>query len=147
TRESLKTIEKNLRIAEAKAARRGLPLGAKWQAVRDALDSERLPRRIAGKQLPRTAAVLRYAQTAVARHFRDHGVRLGPAKLAQQAAVFSGTGRLLGRTFVAVDLVGTSFAEWRDLGRYQTGEIGGGYLAFKSGVRASQLTLAYYAAA
>jgi hypothetical protein len=47
---------------------------------------------------------------------------------------------------VVVDIAGTAYAEFQDVQRFRAGEIGEGYLAFKSSLRVTQLSLAYYAA-
>lgn len=148
TRESWQTIARKLSAAEARAARRGIALAPKWQVVREAIDSERLPRIVGGKHLPRAAAVQRFAESMVRRFFGEKAAQSVPrtaAKLGQLAPVLAGTGKVLGRVLVVADIAGTGYAEYHDIQRFRAGEIGPYYLAFKSYLRVYQLDLALLA--
>jgi hypothetical protein len=151
TRQSFQTIEKRLIAAEVKAAERGLPLTPKWRLLRAAVESGRLPGEVGGKPLPTAAAVRRYAMRRVKEtFFAGELARLGPRSVAEaghMTATLAGSGRALGKLVIFADVAGTAYAQYLDVQHYRAGEIGGRYLAFKSGLRASQLALAYYAVA
>ena len=147
TRDSFSILEKELASAEAKAARRGLSLSPEWQGVRDAIDGGRLPGSWAGKQLPTAESIKRLSLAHVQEHFAASADRLAPRVTGQMGELMSTSSKVVGKALVVVDVAGTAYFEYVDVNRYRSGEIGGGYLTFKSTLRASQLSLAYYAAA
>ncbi len=90
--------------------------------------------------------MLRYGNKSVEQFFRTKATRLAAAP-GQLAPVFNHSGELIGKALIVVDVAGTAYAEYYDVQRFAHGEIGGVYLSYKSTLRASQLSLAYYAAA
>ena len=147
TRESFTQIGRELQAAEATAARRGLPLRKEWQVVRDALDSGRLPGSWSGKHLPSAASVERYSLSHVKKYFAAGANRIAPRAAPKIRELLIASGKVTGKTLIVVDVASMGYFEYADVNRYRSGEIGGGYLTFKSTLRASQLSLAYYAAA
>lgn len=53
--------------------------------------------------------------------------------------------RVAGKALIVVDVAAVGYSMYVDVGRYRSGEIGGGFLAFKAGLRTGQLGLTMYA--
>lgn len=54
-------------------------------------------------------------------------------------------GNVAGKALIVVNVAGNVYFTYHDMQRFQAGEIGGGYLAFKTGLRGAQVGLMYYA--
>jgi hypothetical protein len=157
TRESLETIEGEIQKAVAKAQRRGLPLPPKWQIVQESLSDGRLLRRLpGGRPLLRLAAVEKYVYDATSANWKDlasspvgrpitQSLENGADRIANRARALGGAFRVAGKAFVVVDIAGAGYATWQDYRRYEAGEIGGAFFAFRGGIRTTQLALTYYA--
>ncbi len=144
TRESLGRVETELLRREASAARRGVPLAAKWQVVRDALEDGRLARRWADKPLPSLKGLAGLTQRATRGAFNE-----AARELVRSEPLVAPVGKAAGRQVLAkglylVDLASVGYLQYRDIERFSQGEISGDYLAVKSGVRGTQLCLATY---
>ena len=144
-RESFTRIEQELQFAEAKAARRSLALSEEWQVVRNAIDSGRLPGSWEGKKLPSGEVVEEYDRSLVKKTFAAGSKRTAPRATSRFGQVLRKSGKVFGTALIVVEVAGTAYFEYVDLSRYRSGKIGGGYLAFKSTLRASQLSLTAYA--
>ncbi len=55
-----------------------------------------------------------------------------------------GSAPAIGKSFAILDVAGASYWEYRDVERYLRNEVGGDYLATKTGLRGCQLYLAAY---
>lgn len=154
SQDSLKEIETNLHKAEEKAADSGIGLSSKMQMVKDALNDGRLMKRLpSGAPLASRAAVERQASRWVKLSWQ----RLGRARvMADQAAASAATAigkipgakttlKAAGRVLIVVDYGANTYAIYSDYGRWQEGEIGGGYFAYKTSLHSAQMALTTYA--
>lgn len=142
TRESYEHVLAELQRKEINAVRRGIALDLKWQTVRDAIDNGRMPDTWAGKPLPSRAGLGKLAEKAAREEFADRAAafRPSPQRLFRLAA----GEQVLAKGLYIIDVATTGYLEYRDVDRYLRGEIGGGRLAVKSGIRVVQLDLAAY---
>jgi len=136
TREGHARVGKELAAKEVNALRRGIDLDPKWQLVRDALSSDRLPNKFAARRLPTLRGVDRYAYKSARAQFIAHA--------SQGVTKGSTISRIGGRTFLVADLTLTAYLQNKDYWRFNAGEIDGGYFAAKSSLRLLQAGLATY---
>jgi hypothetical protein len=129
-------IQKKLLQAEQAALRRGVPLPDRWSAVKQALDEGRLP----SVSLTRDKVMILANQTAMRSWREMEAARRGLGTLAQ-------LGNVAGKALIVADVAGNVYFTYHDMQRFQAGEIGGGYLAFKTGLRSAQVGLTFYAVA
>jgi hypothetical protein len=154
TSESLDGIKAELVFREAKAARRGLPLAARWEQVKEALRSGRLVERLpSGAKLISRAVAESHALRMVRQAWNvlTKGAR-GPLILAGKSldlvlklpGVRTGF-KIVGKGVIVLDYVANGYLTYVDYQRWQDGEINGGYFAFKSLLRAAQSGLTTWA--
>jgi hypothetical protein len=130
-RDQMALLTRELAKAEAKAARRGLPLAAKWIAVKDAVEEGRLTNRL-------PSGVLTPTRQTVERFAAWHTLKLwGRMDMV---------GRWAGRGVLVLDVAEAGYQTYSDVNRFRSGEIGGAYLAARSSMRGVQVGLGVYAA-
>jgi len=144
TQDSLDVIERQLLRCEQSALRRGHPLGEPWCTVRRALEEGRLLRTTpAGASLPSRAMAELLARDAAQQCWEEL-----QASASQSGRMAGRWGRIVnagGRLLIVADTAGSIYFTYQDVGRYQAGEIGPGYLSLKLGIRGAQQGFAYYA--
>jgi hypothetical protein len=139
-RDQLESIERELLKKEQAALRRGVPLPDKWSAVKQALDEGRLLRKTpAGSVLPTRGEVMIQAKQTAMRPWREMGMA------EQELRTLERLGHVTGKALIVADVVGNVYFTYYDVQRFQAGEIGGGYLARKTGLRSARVGLTYYA--
>jgi len=142
TRDGYLRVTKQLAAKEASALRRGIDLAPRWQLVRDAIASNRLPSVFGGRSLPSLAGINHYALKSAKVQFIAHAAGHAPQALSR-ASTF---GRVGGPILLGADLALTIYLQNQDYRRYMAGEIGGEYFAAKSSLRVIQSGLATYSA-
>jgi hypothetical protein len=139
SRDSLSIIEVRLAAAKASSLRRGVPLAASWMdvdlAIRDGRLMSKLP---SGAGLPTRVAAEAAAERAALESWKQVG------RLSRQGFWATG-GRVVGRTLVVVDYGYLGYRTYEDVSRYRSGDIGGGYLAYRGSLRVAQAYVTYVA--
>ena len=130
-RDHMQLLARELAKAEAKAARRGLPLAAKWMAVKDAVEEGRLTSRLpSGILTPTRRTIERFARWQTQNLWNRMDV----------------VGEWAGRGVLIVDVAEAGYQTYSDVNRFRAGDIGGAYLAARSSMRGVQVGLGVYAA-
>lgn len=130
-RDQMHLLARELTKAEAKAVRRGLPLAAKWMAVKDAVEEGRL------------AGTLPSGTLTPTRRTIDRLARWHTQKLWNRMDM---VGRWAGRSILVLDIAEAGYQTYSDINRFRAGEIGGAYLAARGSMRGVQVGLGIYAA-
>jgi hypothetical protein len=154
SQEGMDEINRMLRQAEIKAARRGIGLSPYDQMIRDALRDGRLMTQLpSGASLVSRADVERQAY----RWVKPLWQRLERAEvMAERAAAravaaigkipgASTTLKVAGRVLIVVDYGANAYLIYSDYTRWQEGEIEGGYFAYKTSLHTAQMGLTTYA--
>lgn len=154
TPESLKQIRDDIIRRQANATRRGIALNSYHQQIADALNKGRLTdRMVDGSVAPSRREAERIVRHWLVGEWRTLGSAAGPRIrfVTTAARPMVAIGRLLqshqvfARGLLVADVGIAAYQTYGDIGRYQTGEISGEYLAFKASLRSVQVGLTYYA--
>jgi hypothetical protein len=130
-RDQMKLVARKLAEAEAKAARRGLPLAPRWRAVKEAIEEGRLTSRLpSGTLAPSRRTIERFAKWHTGKIWKG----------------MDRVGTWVGRGMLVVDVAEAGYTTYSDIQRYRAGEIGGEYLAARGSLRTVQVGLGIYAA-
>jgi len=150
TQDTLEAIQGRLVREEAKTVRRGLLLDPKWAEVKQALAEGRLVGR-----LPSGAKLLfqHEAEQSVRAVVHGQWRRLARAvepivrRVEKSLVLVLGnrvvqvTGKTVGTALIVVDVGTNAYFVYVDYGRWQSGDIGGGYFGFKATLRTAQTGL------
>jgi hypothetical protein len=151
TQESLDVIEKELSKAVITSTRRGVPLPENWRLVQETLAKGRLVRSSTTGAPPLTTEeILGVARATAGRRWlvlADQEPALAGISVAlpQKLRSLTKAGKAIGKVLIVADVAATAVWTYQDVQRYNCGEMGANYLAFKAGVRGSGLALTYYA--
>ena len=140
-KDQLAIIKQKLLQKEQAALRRGVPLSEDWSAVKQAFKEGHLR----GAKWTRPKIIIQAKQTLV-QPWQEMGAAGQTARhSARGLETLARLGNVAGKALIVADAAGNVYFTYHDMQRFQAGEIGGGYLALKTGLRGAQVSLTYYA--
>jgi len=148
-------ISRQLLEKQASAIRRGIELDPYWAKVEAAINEGRLNDLPSGAALPLRTEATERALSVVAKSWEELGsaaeapaeaVGTALTSVARIPAAETGS-EIAGRALVVVDVATNVYLSYKDYQRFEDGEIGGQYLAFKLSLRSTQTTTVIWAAA
>lgn len=154
SQESMDKIASNLRKAESKAIRRGIELSPYNKMIQGAVKDGRLMTKLpSGEDLALRKVVEKKAYGRVESSWEKLRKAKAMAEEVGDTAITAigkipGAKSILkiaGPVLIVVDYAGNAYAIYSDYGRWQEGEIGGGYFTYKTSLHSAQMALTTYA--
>lgn len=137
-KDTLKSLEFELKKQKVMAARRGVQLKPQWKALDDAVRDGRITDEI----VPGHRPVTRGEVDELAKQWTRKEWMLAAEEASGGAATTRTATRILrlgGKVVLVVTVAYGAYETYRDVGRYRAGEIGGFVLAAKSGLRVGEV--------
>ena len=147
-------IGRELLEKQASAMRRGIDLDPYWARVEAAINEGRLNDLPSGAALPLRTEATERALSVVAKSWEELASATEvPGKVIQKALTSitripgaGGAGRVFGHCLIVLDVATNVYLSYADYQRFEDGEIGAHYFAFKLSLRSTQTAAVIWAA-